>query len=31
MFGHALGITDIWTYVFGVVFIILLPLSLIHI
>ncbi|AOJ13112.1 MULTISPECIES: leucine efflux protein LeuE [Burkholderia] len=25
MFGHALGITDIWTYVFGVVFIILLP------
>ncbi|KVD43535.1 leucine efflux protein [Burkholderia sp. ABCPW 11] len=25
MFGHALGITDIWTYVFGVIFIILLP------
>lgn len=25
MFGHALGITDLWTYVFGVVFIILLP------
>ncbi|AIP63152.1 leucine efflux protein LeuE [Burkholderia thailandensis] len=25
MFGRALGITDLWTYVFGVVFIILLP------
>ncbi|MEX3556125.1 MAG: leucine efflux protein LeuE [Burkholderia gladioli] len=25
MFGHALGITDFWTYVVGVVFIILLP------
>ncbi|RQR54073.1 leucine efflux protein LeuE [Burkholderia sp. Bp9125] len=25
MFGHALGITDLWTYVFGVIFIILLP------
>ncbi|AOI57171.1 leucine efflux protein LeuE [Burkholderia diffusa] len=25
MFGHALGITDIWTYVFGVIFIVLLP------
>ncbi|KVU47342.1 leucine efflux protein LeuE [Burkholderia cepacia] len=25
MFGHALGITDIWTYVFGVICIILLP------
>ncbi|KWB41017.1 leucine efflux protein LeuE [Burkholderia ubonensis] len=25
MFGHALGITDLWTYVIGVVFIILLP------
>lgn len=25
MFSHALGITDLWTYVFGVVFIILLP------
>jgi leucine efflux protein len=25
MFGHALGITDFWTYVIGVVFIILLP------
>ncbi len=25
MFGHALGITDFWTYVLGVVFIILLP------
>ena len=25
MFGHALRITDIWTYVFGVIFIILLP------
>ncbi|WP_323120794.1 leucine efflux protein LeuE [Burkholderia alba] len=25
MFGHTLGITDLWTYVFGVVFIILLP------
>lgn len=25
MFDHALGITDLWTYVFGVVFIVLLP------
>ncbi|KVZ87302.1 leucine efflux protein LeuE [Burkholderia ubonensis] len=25
MFGHALGITDLWTYIIGVVFIILLP------
>ncbi|WP_431821975.1 leucine efflux protein LeuE [Burkholderia sp. F1] len=25
MFGHALGITDLWTYVIGVVFIVLLP------
>ncbi|KVE36579.1 leucine efflux protein LeuE [Burkholderia sp. TSV86] len=25
MIGHALGITDLWTYVFGVIFIVLLP------
>ncbi|WP_179403227.1 leucine efflux protein LeuE [Burkholderia guangdongensis] len=25
MFGHALGITDLWTYVFGVIVIVLLP------
>ncbi|MBI0325634.1 leucine efflux protein LeuE [Burkholderia plantarii] len=25
MFGHALGITDVWTYVVGAVFIVLLP------